>query len=115
MWGIVPKKKCSEKNLDRLWSRAIKNIAGGKCQCGAVGHHAHHLINRWHKSVRWHIANGAFLCAYCHDLYHKFPDLSRQYFIARHGDEAYNELVALSQEVWRGDNETIESSLRRFT
>lgn len=108
-------KKCSERMLDILWPKAIKNIAGGLCQhCGGIGQHAHHIINRWHKSTRWHIANGCYLCAYCHDLYHKFPQLSEQYFIARHGKDAYNDLVALSNEVWRGDNGETERMLRRF-
>ena len=109
------KMKCSEKHLDRLWPVVIKNIAKGECQhCGGIGQHAHHIINRWHKSTRWHIANGCFLCAYCHGLYHKLPDLSKQYFIARHGEGAYNDLVALSNEVWRGNKETVEAILRRF-
>jgi 5-methylcytosine-specific restriction endonuclease McrA len=115
MKSSCPKKKCSEKHLDRLWSSAVRNIADGRCQyCGGIGYHAHHLVNRWHKSTRWHVANGVYVCAYCHNLMHKYPELSERYFVGKHGQGAWDELRELSNTVFRGNTDEIETNLSRF-
>ena len=66
-------KKSLMKELDKLWSLAVKKADKGLCQwCKdrskiTKGVNAHHIIPRSRgKSTRWELGNGIYLCFYCH-------------------------------------------------
>jgi len=72
----MPRKKLTnrrklEKELDRLWSLAIKERDGHKCvRCGSTGPLNSHHINHKHKlATRWDLNNGLCLCIPHHNWY----------------------------------------------
>jgi len=62
------KKTSLNKELDTLWSKAVK--VDGKCEyCGREsGLNAHHYFSRSIIPLRWNLDNGFCLCAGCHTL-----------------------------------------------
>jgi predicted restriction endonuclease len=58
----------SNSTLDKLWSNAIKEMAGHKCEiCGSTDRlEAHHIHRCKHHGVRWDLINGCCLCRSCH-------------------------------------------------
>ena len=70
----IKKKKGIDGRLDDAWRKAVKLLAGNKCEyCGAMDKqiHAHHIYTRAKKSTRWDVKNGIALCAGHHVLSHK--------------------------------------------
>ncbi|NCC70882.1 hypothetical protein EOM09_04835 [bacterium] len=66
-----------EKQLDILWSKAVKERAGNKCELCSKKDclSAHHIINKSKsKGLRWKIENGMCLCFYHHRMAHDYPD-----------------------------------------
>ncbi len=63
-------KKKIKKELDTLWSKAVKLRAGGRCEiCGKeYGINSHHVIGRVNYNLRWDLRNGVALCI----SHHKF-------------------------------------------
>jgi len=62
-------KRIQERRMDVKWSKCIRAIR--KCaMCGETNKqlHAHHLITRSRKCLRWKLENGLCLCASCHKL-----------------------------------------------
>ena len=62
------RKKSLLKQCDDLWSKKIKEKAGGRCEkCGSdkyVG--SHHIIPRTNYALRHDLENGVALCRRCH-------------------------------------------------
>lgn len=66
------------KQLDKLWSKAVRESVG-RCElCGKqppeVVLHAHHIFSRRNFSTRWDVNNGICLCTGCH-LYKAHKDI----------------------------------------
>lgn len=70
-----PKKKkwtVSESTLDKLWSKAVHTKYHNRCAiCYKDGAHAHHIIGRRVRVLRWDILNGILLCVECHKRAHE--------------------------------------------
>jgi len=84
------------KELDKLWSIAVRKIAGNRCEkCGKTKYlNAHHFYSRSAMSVRWSIDNGFSLCSGCHALSstfsaHKTPAEFVEWAKNRRGDRWY--------------------------
>lgn len=56
--------KTQRNKLDDLWGKAVRGIAGNKCEmCGSINHlQAHHTIGRRYWAVRYYLSNGISLC-----------------------------------------------------
>ena len=70
----MAKKAVSDGYLDTLWSAAVKRDR--RCaKCGMTGDslHAHHIIKRRYKVLRWDVKNGIALCPACHEWIHSTP------------------------------------------
>ena len=66
----IKSKKTEIKELDNIWKNKIKDRDGHKCQiCGKRleprNCHAHHIIPRQIRGMRWDVNNGITLC-YAH-------------------------------------------------
>ena len=62
------------KELDKLWSKAVRQV--GHCEkCGGTYRlQAAHILSRRHHAVRWLLLNGICLCYRCHMFWaHKDP------------------------------------------
>ena len=61
-------KKPKQEGLDDLWSKAVKALAGNKCEyCGKVtGLNSHHVFSRSNNRVRWDTDNGVCVCVLHH-------------------------------------------------
>ena len=100
------KRKTLEKKLDILWSKAVKVIAGYRCEvCGRTGNrlNSHHFFGRRTKGTRWDEKNGFCLCAGCHILNasfsaHQTPSLFHEWAIKKRGEEWYESLKERFQE-----------------
>lgn len=69
------KKKYSiDKELDDLWSEAVKKRAGYKCEyCEKETHlNSHHIYSRSNYVIRWAVNNGVCLCSGHHTLIASF-------------------------------------------
>lgn len=66
-----------EKQLDIIWSKAIKERVSNKCELCSEKYNlsAHHIINKSKsKGLRWKMENGMCLCFNCHRMAHDFPN-----------------------------------------
>lgn len=73
--------KLRHSNVDPLWSKAVKDRDGWKCQlcgkdCGKIGGHAHahHIMRKQSTAMRYNLENGICLCAGCHKFGVHSPD-----------------------------------------
>lgn len=59
-----------EDDLDPIWSRKTKELAGNKCEyCGSTENlNSHHIFGRTNRSVRWDLQNCCVLCAKHHEF-----------------------------------------------
>ena len=69
----VKSKKTLNKEMDDIWKNKVKDRDGWRCQvCMKLkegkGCHAHHILPRQLKGLRWDVTNGITLCAYHHKL-----------------------------------------------
>lgn len=75
------KSKYSDTTLNTLWSKAVKHVAGNKCEYDGreynVRLHSHHLVRRKELLTRWLVENGVCLCKQCHDICHGLKDYER--------------------------------------
>lgn len=107
------KSSLSTKNLDSLWSKAIKELAGHKCEvCGTDRHlNSHHIVRRTIHNVRWYYPNGICLCANCHMFSNHFAAHSTPLEFAdwirkKRGEAWYDDLCVRrreehTKEYWR--------------
>ena len=75
--GTVP---AIRRECDQLWSRAVHERAGDRCElCGGNPHSAHHIFTRGSSlATRWDLDNGICLCIRCHYAVHS-GNLSTEY------------------------------------
>lgn len=91
--------KSQKRVLDDLWSSAVKEIAGRKCEmCGSPNHlQSHHVIGRRYMSVRFYLPNGVSLCAK-HHLFAEQNEVAFSIWILKYrGQEWWNDLQLKSQ------------------
>ena len=92
------KRKQMTDRLDKLWSHAVKQRVGFKCEyCGKESYlNSHHVFSRSNFSTRWDLSNGFCLCAGCHTLKnfsaHKAPLEFAEWMIEQRGQEWYDDL-----------------------
>jgi len=104
-------KKPKNNYLDTLWSKAIKERAGYKCEyCGKEGRvNSHHIFSRSNHSVRWDLDNGICLCVSHHvfGLFsaHKSPLEFADWIRERRGDEWYQKLRMKSKQIKKWSDE----------
>ena len=111
-----------KKELDRLWSKAIRNIYPRCCLCGSEATDAHHVAGRG-LSVHWLLVNGAPVCRLCHSMEKStdtrkrdlFKNGIKSWYVAKFSDEAYNDIQALSKRLANYvDYEAIKNTLLKF-
>ena len=91
-------KKPKNVNLDNLWSKKVKSIAGDKCEyCGkTTGLNSHHIFSRSNRRVRWNVNNGVCVCVLHHvfGLFsaHKSPIEFIEWLKDTRGEKWYNDL-----------------------
>jgi hypothetical protein len=91
------KKAKLKRELDDLWSKAVKLV--GKCEyCSKTDYlNAHHIYSRSNHAVRWNLDNGICLCSGHHTLSskfsaHKTPLEFTEFIIEKRGEAWYNKL-----------------------
>ena len=99
-------KKLIEKNLDDMWSKAVKVRDNNKCvRCGGnYGMQSHHIFSRRHKATRWDIDNGVALCTGCHIFYaHRDVGGFCSWYMDKFGKEQFFRLDQLSKVTFKPD------------
>jgi hypothetical protein len=103
----------STKNLDKLWSKRIKERAGHRCEyCGSTNYlNSHHVVRRTIHNVRWYYPNGVCLCANHHMFSNEFAAHSTplefsEWIRKKRGEAWYNDLCVQrrenhTREYWR--------------
>lgn len=100
---VKKEKKVTIKELDKLWSKKVKEKFDNKCAiCGKGSPHAHHIFSRGYKSTRWDVENGVALCYYHHFYFahQKFEEF-RDFIIDLIGETKYNGLKKKSREIFK--------------
>ena len=69
----IKSKKTLAKEMDEIWKKKVKDRDDWRCQiCGKKVEgrscHAHHILPRQLKGLRWDTNNGITLCPYHHKL-----------------------------------------------
>ena len=108
--------KSRVKICDDLWSKAVHERAGGKCEfCGSEKRlQSHHVIPRTNYATRYLLENGVRLC-YKHHFFwaHKDAlDFSNWFKYHRNNDYFKIENVRHSQE--KNNYEEIEHKLKEY-
>lgn len=64
-------KRSQIRNLDKLWSTAIRSRDGACVACGKTNCRleAAHIMGRRYRTLRWSLDNGITLCKPCHQVY----------------------------------------------
>ncbi len=98
-------KTSQKKTVDKIWSEAVKEKAGHKCEyCGAIKYlNSHHIFSRSNHTTRWDIDNGICLCAKHHVLgnfsAHKAPLEFSEWIKEIRGEKWFNELLSKSRKM----------------
>lgn len=114
--------------LDRLWSKAVKVIRGGKCEyCGATSNNtqidAHHIYGRRNYGVRFEVDNGVVLCANHHEFStefsaHQTPLEFTEWIKTKRSKDLIDTLKCKANKICRAfeiDRELIRDSLKEIT
>lgn len=117
-----PSRKALVKQLDLLYSKAVRNrdakLTGGVCVlgCGPI-ECVSHLITRSKYSVRWDLDNGTGQC-HSANFRHEFdPHIYTSWYINAKGLDAYNSLVEKSHKIAKFSTQDlldIKDSLNRL-
>ncbi len=97
-----PDRKKLEKELDKLFSKAV--IArDGKCKVSGSDYRlsAHHIRSRRHTITRWNLDNGICLSWKVHSLQKFNPELFHDKIIECIGQEKYDHLKELSNMTYK--------------
>ena len=107
--------KAIEKKLDNLWKTRVAEVYNYRCaMCGSQnGCSAHHIIKRGHKTTKWLLKNGIFLCEPHHTLAERDPKFVQGWLDKLYGTSFYEELKRVGNEFSHSpDYERIEDALR---
>ncbi len=74
------------KQLDLLWSQAVKVQAGYKCEVSGLGKYqcrlnSHHIVGKRNFTLRWDIRNGACLSSKKHTLERQSAHQDSKWFL----------------------------------
>jgi|TARA_Y100000310_G_C20307663_1_gene634718 5-methylcytosine-specific restriction endonuclease McrA len=100
-------RKNLEDSLDRAFSRAVRERAGGLCErCGKPSRalEAHHVVKRRILATRWDLGNGVALCPPCHWWAENYPEDAREWAHTHLGTRHYEDLLRRSRARVRRDN-----------
>ena len=105
-----------EKELDKLWSLAIRKK--GYCECCGSNKkqlNAHHIFTRSRKATRWEISNGLCLCCGCHTLSstlsaHKTPYEFTRFLEDYKGKKWLDNLQKMSNEIYKPTKSELEET-----
>jgi len=100
-----------------LYVRAITEIEYGACaiclknpiQC------CFHFVRRGRKVLRWHLPNLVGTCHRCNYIEYRNPDISRAWYIRRHGADRYLALVDRSMTNFEPTPEFLQGVIDNFT
>lgn len=101
-FGRMTLSKGQEKELDRLWSLAIKARAGQRCEVtlkSGVRLESHHFFGRRNKSVRWVVSNGFSLTHDKHRWAEEQPSEFITWAIRSRGQKWFDDLQVQSRMV----------------
>lgn len=103
------------KQLDILWSKAVKERAGYKCEFCLredLRLNSCHIVGRRYRGTRWDLQNGLSLCFPHHAEYDQHGPQAKDIFNNLIGENRYDLLRMRAMEVTRNqDFETIKKSL----
>jgi hypothetical protein len=102
-------RKKLEKELDKLWSRAV--ISSDKaCRYSNSTDRlsAHHIRSRRHAITRWNLENGLCLAWSVHFLQKANPELFHDRIIEIIGQKEYNRLKKISDQTYKWSLEELE-------
>lgn len=93
--------KSQERILDALWSRAVKKVAGDRCERCYKSNplNSHHCIGRRNKTLRHVIENGVSLCVACHFFAEQNGIAFAKWIVAKRGEEWWTKLEIASRLV----------------
>jgi len=100
-------KKIPVKRVDEIFSKCIRERDDWRCQkCGhkpesKQGLDCSHIYGRAKYSVRWHPLNAKALCVGCHRQWHSHPIESTKWIQSYLGEQKYQELQALKNQLVR--------------
>lgn len=113
-------KKAEIRKLDALWQKVVKQLS--RCEkCGKSakprGLHAHHFKGRG-RGIRWMVANGICLCAWCHrfgpESAHRSPKVFEGWF-RKYRPTDYEKVVKARPKVAKyQDYEEIKLELEKW-
>ncbi len=110
-------KKTISNNLDKIWSEAVKEVAGGRCEICMKNTtlNSHHIFSRSNRSVRWDLDNGICLWVAHHTFgnfsAHKSPIEFIEKLKEMRGEDWYERLRAKARKVWHKDIELTQKYL----
>ena len=108
----ITKKKLKVSDLDKIWSKLVRDRDGTCVHCGRFPVQAHHIFGRGYKSTRWNLDNGISLCYKCHMFWaHSKYEEFRDWIIETIGEEKYLSLKEQSQVIWTGTLQEEEETL----
>lgn len=113
------RKRASVKQLDALWSRVVRQRAGGKCEvdgCESAPQGAHIFPKGAYPALRHDPENGASLC-WSHHLgpkgWHKHPMFWSEWIEMKRGRDFMRALGIRAQTARRPDKEAIRLALEK--
>ena len=114
----IRKKLPKDYELDALYGKVMKLLAGGACElCGVKPanpkkYHIHHYITRTVRRLRWDTRNTICVCAECHSDMEADPKLSTEVFTKRLGSEGLDNLRLQRHTLPKADREQIKADLQ---
>lgn len=94
-----------------------KRMYNGKCPLCQVGQVecCFHFIRRKRKILRWEFDNVVGACHRCNYVEYRDPDLSRAWFIRKHGVDKYLAMVDKSKEQFEPTLDYLQGVINDFT
>lgn len=104
------------RRLDKAFSRHIRERDGHRCVlCGSCDTpECGHLFTRAAMSTRWSEANCACVCHACNARHEEDDTAHTDWFIATHGEEAYDNLLRLHNTVVHFTNDDLRTMIDKL-
>jgi hypothetical protein len=106
--------RASEKRLDRVFARFIRERDRRCVLCGKAEVECGHLFTRAAKSTRWDDRYAFGQCHFCNDRHERDSAPFIGWFIREKGAEAYCEGVRLHNTIVHWTEEDIERMLAKY-